>query len=66
MTAPRPIWLGRHLSRSESAAAGRTPKRVVKVVGRNVHQLRSCVLAECAVDDDFSQGGLEDGEFVVV
>jgi hypothetical protein len=65
MTTPQPIWLGRHLLRPESGRRAK-PEARRRARRRDVHQLRSCVLAECAVDDDFSQSGLEDGEFVVV
>jgi len=60
-----PIGLCRHLL-GRNRGAGRTPKRVVELVGDMSSGSAAVCLAECAVDDDFSQSGLEDGEFVIV
>jgi hypothetical protein len=46
--------------------AGRTLKQVVELVGDMSSSSAAVCSAEGAVDDDFSQSGLEDGEFVVV
>jgi len=61
-----PIGLCRHLLRPESGRRAKPENRVVELVGEMSTSSAAVRLAECAIDDDFSQSGLEDGEFVVV
>jgi hypothetical protein len=65
MTAPQPIRLGRHFPDRNRPPPGE-PRNALSSWSGDMSSSPQLCSAEGAVDDDFSQGGLEYGEFVVV